>query len=247
MFFKLLACNVFFREICLRAAQAPHVYDLEFTEKGEHDRPETLRELLQDKINAAEASSKTYDAILLAYGLCGNALSGLSARKTRLVAPRAHDCCTLFLGSKERFRTHFADNPSRPFSSSGYMERGGGAAHTQGASACLGLDKSYAQYAALYGEENARYIMESLAPPGEAAGEKEVFFIDMPETAFLGYAEKCRKEAEEAGKTFTCVEGDSRLLCGLLLGVWPEEEFLVLAPGEKVRPVYDWDEVIRAG
>ena len=36
--------------------------------------------------------------ILLGYGLCGNGLDGLSARHTRLVLPRAHDCIGLLMG-----------------------------------------------------------------------------------------------------------------------------------------------------
>ncbi|MCL2479400.1 MAG: hypothetical protein FWF22_07855, partial [Treponema sp.] len=78
--------------------------------------------------------------------------------------------------------------------------------------------------------------------------ESELFFIDMPETSFLGFADKVRAEAEAEGKTFTCVEGDRRLIRGLIRpeNGWNNDEYLVLEPGEKIVPVYDWDEVIRA-
>jgi hypothetical protein len=250
MFFKLIACNVFFREVCGEAAASPHVFDLDFTEKGEHDKPDTLRVLLQEKIDAASGCGKAYDAILLAYGLCGNALAGIASRTVRVVVPRAHDCCTIFLGSKERFARYFRDNPSRPFSSAGYLERGTEYVRTSEVHKTLGLNKTYEEYAALYGEENARYIMETLTPARETGKENEIFFIDMPQTAFLGLAEKCRKDAEAEGKTFTRVEGDRRLITGLVRvgdGGWNQDDYLVLEPGEKIVPVYDWDHVIQAG
>jgi len=64
----------------------------------------------------------------------------------------------------------------------------------------------------------------------------------------LSYAEKCKKNAEEEGKKFTCVSGDRRLIRGLLKpeNGWDSEEFLIVEPGQKIVPVYDWDEVIKA-
>jgi hypothetical protein len=96
-----------------------HVIDADFTEVGEHIHSDTLRSAIQSKIDAAEQSGRNYEAILLLYGLCGNACVGLRARSSRLVIPRAHDCCTILLGSKKRFRELFEDNPSTPFSSTG--------------------------------------------------------------------------------------------------------------------------------
>jgi len=247
VFFKLIACNVFFREICAEAALSPHVIDLEFTEKGEHDRPDILRTMLQEKIDAASASGK-YDAVLLAFGLCGNALAGIAGGNIRLVIPRAHDCCTIFLGSKTRFVQYFKDNPSRPFSSVGYRERGDSSVRTSDVHNMIGLNKTYEEYVRLYGEENADYLMETLSPVKNSGKETEIFFIDMPETAFLGIAEKCRTEAEAEGKTFTCVEVDRRLIRGLLKPAdgWNRDDYLIVEPGEKIVPTYDWEEVIRA-
>jgi len=121
MHLKLIACEVLLREVCFCIAQSPHVIDLEFTEKDDHNRSDYLRGLIQSKIDAAEQSDRKYDAILLGYGLCGNSTVDIIARQKPVVIPRAHDCCTLFLGSKLRFKEFFANNPSLPFSSGGYM------------------------------------------------------------------------------------------------------------------------------
>ena len=99
MLLKLIACNVFQREACLCLARSPHVIDVEFFELGEHAQPSRLNQALQAKIDQTENAAKAYAAILLLYGLCGNATNGLQTRQTRLVLPRAHDCCTILLGS----------------------------------------------------------------------------------------------------------------------------------------------------
>src|SRR5690554_4940939 len=103
MLFKLIACEVFVREASLAMATSPHTVDVEFTEKAAHDNSEGLRQTIQQCIDATEASSRPYDAILLGFGLCGNGVVGLRSRLP-LIIPRAHDCCTLFLGSRASFK-----------------------------------------------------------------------------------------------------------------------------------------------
>lgn len=250
MVLKLIACEVFYREACASVASSPHRVDIEFTPKGAHDRSDSLRELLQGKIDAAEAADQKYDAILLGFGLCGNSTLGLRARTTRLVIPRAHDCCTIFLGSRGRFREHFKDNPSLPFSSTGYMERGGSSIHDASISIIPGLGAKYEEYVAQYGEENAKYILESLTASVSHAVDGQAdarwVFIDVPELAHLGYADRCRAEAAASGHEFVLLPGDMRLVRGLVHGAWDPAEYLVVEPGQKIGGVYDWDEIVRA-
>ena len=247
MYFKLIACDVFTRELCHAVVSTPHTVDLEFTEKGSHDNSDRLNSLIQGKIDAADSSGKGYDAILLGYGLCGNSTRGLSSTGSKLVIPRAHDCCTIFLGSKESFKEHFADNPSRQFTSAGYMERGDDYLRNSTFSKEMGIDKSYEEYVELYGEENARYIMETLDPSLEAGREDSIVYIDIPETAHLDFKKRCSEEIEREGKNFICISGSIRLIKEMIHGNWTDEDFLVLEPGERIVPVYDWDEIIRKG
>lgn len=176
-----------------------------------------------------------------------SAIASPEARNTRLVIPRAHDCCTIYLGSRRRFKDLFADNPSRPFSSAGYMERGDSYLHDGDTGRLLGLDRSYEQYVAQYGEENARYIMQTLVLSRDANTDDKVLYIDVPETSREVYASACRESAEKEGRQFIRVEGDIRLICKLVEGSWDEEEFLIVEPGQMTQAVYDWEEIIRAG
>ena len=177
MYLKLIACDVLTREVSYCIARSPHTVDVEFTEKGQHEYSDKLRVLLQEKIDRSAERSVPYDAILLAYGVCGNATAQLEARNTRLVVPRAHDCCTLYLGSRGRFHELFSDNPSRPFSSAGYMERGDSYIHDGETGRLLGLDRSYEDFVAQYGEENAKYIMVRRNTPllSSFFGSREIF------------------------------------------------------------------------
>jgi hypothetical protein len=257
---KLIACEVFYREACLSIATSPHRVDVEFTDKGAHNESANLRALLQAKIDAAEAASQPWDAILLGFGICGNSTVNLEARKTRLVIPRAHDCCTIFLGSRQKFCEHFKDNPSLPFSSVGYAERGwteGSQAehtffHEPGTTTGFLLgDKSWEKYVVEYGEENARYIMETLGASVDGSmtdrNDNRVVFIQTPEFASLGFADLARAEADATGRKYVELPGDMRLVRKLVHGEWESEEFLVVQPGRKIAGVYDWDRVVTEG
>jgi len=239
--YKLISCEVFQRELCAAIAESPNVVDPEFLELGLHENSENLRRRLQERVD--EASIEPYDAVLLGYGLCGNGLSGLAARGLPLVLARAHDCCTVLLGSRAAFLEAFGDSLSASWSSAGYIERGSGYFRASELGRATGMGLEYEELAAKYGEENARYVYETLHPPIE---DKELRYIETPETAFLGYAEAMRARAAEEGKGFRLLRGSSRLLRALVAGSWSEEEFLVVPPGASIRPLYDHEYVFEA-
>lgn len=239
---KLISCNVFFRELSYCAATSPHTIDAEFLELGEHVNSGRLREQLQSRIDAAGNDSKGYDAIILGYGLCGNAAAGLQAREIQLVIPRAHDCCTILLGDKEMFKTHFSDNPSTPFTSIGYLERGDYFLREDGG---IGHGDSWAELVRQYGEEDARYIWDAMHPKIEGQRERAVF-IDIPETRDPEKIAECRGKAEAEGKEFVVLPGNLSLMRRLVCGPWDEEDFLIVPPHAVITPLYDWDRVVAA-
>jgi hypothetical protein len=238
MYFKLLACETFTREICACMDGLPHAVDLEFTAIDSHDQPEKLRKSLQEKIDAADASGRSYDAILLCYGLCGNATAGLVARATRLVIPRAHDCCTILLGSRKLFRQHFEECPSQSFSSRGHMERStdGHVHHAW----MLAPDGRRALLARIYGEENADLLAQVMAGPDTG---RQVYVNVGPthsSECILAFREKAAAEKKDA----VVLEGSLSLVHNLMLGNWYPEDFLVVYPGRTISGVYDWDRIL---
>ncbi|MGO8695791.1 MAG: DUF1638 domain-containing protein [Rectinemataceae bacterium] len=247
--YKLISCNVFMREFCSVVSAAGAVVDPEFLELGLHENPAELRVRLQERIDdisaapARESGGRGYDAILLGYGLCGNGLAGVYARSLPLVLSRAHDCCTILLGSRSAFQESFGSNLSASWSSAGYIERGATYFRSSDAGLSSGRGLEYAQLVERYGEDNAVYIWETLHPEDR---EKEMRFIETPETAALGYADVMRRRAAEEGKGFVLLPGSTRLLRALVAGEWNESDFLVVPPGRRIEPVWDDGRVIDA-
>ena len=237
MKFKLISCNVFKREIEYAAARTKHECEIEFLELGEHARPSKLREMLQQRIDAAEGC----DAVLLGYGLCGRATDGLAARNRPVVLPRSHDCCGILLGSRKRFEELFRDMPSTPFSSVGFVAHG----DYYFSDGEMMIGDSYAALVDQYGEDDAKYIYEAMHPKLE--GEYQpLYFISMTEIPCGEAREACRAKVVEEGRGFIDIEGNIRLISKLLSGDWPDEEFLVVKPGQRISMVGDWDRIIKA-
>ena len=62
MRFKLIGCEVLYRELCDAVARAPHVIDVEFLPKGLHDRGGAgMRTELQRRIDAVDGAA--YSAV----------------------------------------------------------------------------------------------------------------------------------------------------------------------------------------
>jgi hypothetical protein len=169
----------------------------------------------------------------------------LQARKTKLVLPRAHDCCTILLGSKERFQEHFQAHPSIPFSSVGYLERGNYYVRTDEGDGQIRYGDQYAALVEQYGEDNAKYIWESMHPKDLEPLHNRVVFIDIPETSHLGRAAGFRERAERDGKECLQLQGSLDIIRRLLDGDWNPADFLIVEPGQQTTGVYDWVEIVR--
>ena len=265
---KVIACEVMFREICLCAAQSPHTVDLEFLKRGLHDNPEMLREQVQRAIDATECHSEgaqrpknleggarsfacaqddivpsvKYDAIVLGYGLCSNGTLGLEARGAPLVIPRAHDCITFFLGSKDLYYRHFHDEPGTYWYTSGWIERAGShvpRTREEGE----GLQMPYDEMVEKYGADNAAYLLE--VQQAWIKRYSRAAFIDLK----IGPHQALRGEvvgiAHERKWDFQDLPGDLRLIRKMLDGEWEEEEFLIVRPGQRVARGND-EEIISA-
>jgi len=231
--YKLIGCEILFREICLCAANSKNIIDLEFIKKGLHDMGvKIMSESLQKVIDNVDASR--YGAILLCYGLCNNGVSGLRAR-VPIVIPRAHDCITLFLGSKERYTDYFYNNPGTYFHTSGWLERNAsGLEGEKNVLTQLGfqIDADYSNYAEQYGEENAKYLMEMLGD--WTRNYKKYAYIDTGVGESAVYEAMSREKALNQNWEHESVKGDIRLIRDLLDGNWNDEDFLVIPPGNTI-------------
>lgn len=244
---KVISCRVMWREISYFAALSPNDIDLHFLPWGLHGTPDLLKSELQKAVDASSVwpDDPTYglygegckpDAIILGYGLCSNGTVGIQARDVQIVIPRAHDCITCFLGSKERYKEYFNRNPGTYWYTPGWIEN-----HL--APGQCRYETELARYTEKYGEDNARYLMEM----------EQGWFHEYKNAAYtdLGLGDRDRHSmftrqcAQWLSWNYDNVEGDPRILKALLSGDWNEADFLVVQPGQSIQPTYD-DRVISA-
>jgi hypothetical protein len=241
---KLIACEIMYREICAAVARSVNQVDVEFLPKGLHDIGQAGMSARLKEVLAAVDTAK-YDAVLLGYALCSNGLVGLTATAVPLVVPRAHDCITLFLGSKERYLDYFQKNPGVYFKTSGWIERGDGLAQF-GAETIehqYGMTQSYEELAARYGEDNARYLYDQLC--NMLRNYSGLTFIEMGIEPDDRFERRTREEAAERGWRYEKLPGDLALIQALVDGPWDNERFLVVEPGQQIAASFD-EAIIKA-
>jgi hypothetical protein len=236
-----IACEVFFREASAAAARSPHIVDLAFMPKSLHDIGEgPMSARLQaaiDQALAARSPEPRTDAIVLLYGLCNNGIRGLRA-PVPLVAPRAHDCITLLLGSRARYQAHFEACPGTFYQSPGWIERDSDPeANPASVTSRMGISHDHAKLAARYGEDNAAYLMEAMGDWFRSY--RRLSFIDTGVGDAAGYRRTCQARARDQGWDYEELAGDTGLIDRLLGGDWDPQDFLVVPPGRTLAPSLD--------
>ena len=149
---------------------------------------------------------------------------GLSP-KIPVVIPRAHDCMTLLLGSKEKFKEYFDTHRGIYWYSPGWIDFG-----TQPSK--QSFDAKMKDYLERFGEDNAKFIIES-----EQASLAEYSYATYVDWKLPGTEEsqKFTKDAAEfMGWEYDCIEGDPSLMQRLVDGEWDDGEFLTVQPGQRI-------------
>lgn len=239
MRFKLISCEVLYREMCDAVARSPHQVDAQFLSKGLHDLGgKGMRHELQGQIDAASADR--YDAVLMGYALCGNGLHGLEARTVQVVAPRAHDCIALLMGSRARYAEYFNANPGTYFRSTGWLERGQSLQQLTMGGQAVGVTLS--ELIEKYGDDNGRYLFEEYTRYRQHY--RQLTYIQTGLEADDHFEQQARAEADDRGWSFSKLEGSLTLLRQLVNGDWPEQDFLVTPPGGRMVASFD-DQIIQ--
>lgn len=227
--YLVIACRVLRREIFHCAARVLPVVDVEFLRQGLHDEPDRLRKTLQ---NAIDERAEGYDAILLGYGLCSNGIEGLVCPHAPLVVPRAHDCITLLLGSRRRYREYFDAHPGTYWYSAGWIEESRQPSAER-------YRETLAEYIEKYGEENARYLMEM--QQAWISNYHRATFVDWGFDCSEAHRRYTRQCAEELQWECDELQGDPGLLFRMLSGCWNEDEVLVVPSGHTIKFAFNED------
>jgi hypothetical protein len=222
---SLLACGVFEGELAMRLHQHRHIVHWRQFAIGLHDHPDTLCQTLQHEIDLL--SSRTdIEAIALLYGLCGCGTVGLRARRHRLVVPRAHDCITVFLGSKEAYAQHQRACPSCFYYTPGWNR----ARRVPGPEQVEALRTALAKR---FETDDVEYLLATQRE--QWARHDRATFIDLGTEDADREADYARRCADWLGWRFERIQGQAALLDDLLAGNWGDaERFQVVEPGEQL-------------
>jgi hypothetical protein len=236
----LIGCEVILRELCDALARSPHQVDVEFLPKGLHDLgAKAMRLEIQARIDRAD--SGPCDAIVLGYGLCGNGVAGLRARSKPLVLPRAHDCITLLMGSRQAFEEYFAEHTGTYYRSIGWVERGQGLAPM--ARDRTGVTFTLDSLIERYGEDNGRFLHEELTRYQRAYSRLTYIATELDRDGRFEAAS--RREAAEKGWAFEKLAGNLTLFRRLMAGDWDSDDFLLVPAGQWLVPSHD-ERIVRA-
>lgn len=231
----LLACSVFEREIARLATGAGHIVETRFYEMGLHDRPDQLRVVLQENLEAVEARMDI-EAVVLAYGLCGRGTAGLKPMRHKLVIPRAHDCITVFMGSKEAYARHQRSCPTCYYYTPGW-NRG---RRVPGPDKLAALK---AELAKKFDPDDVEFLIETERE--QWAMHDTVTYLELGTADAEAEAEYARRCAEWLGWKFEHQHGDPALLRDLLWGNWDAGRFQIIKPGMQLGQAPD-ETIMRA-
>ena len=225
---KLIGCEVVASEVKAALSASPHEFDVQLVDQGLHMVGQKKMPLeLQRVID--EVDQENFDAILLLYGLCNNGIVGLTA-SIPIIVPRAHDCITFYMGSKERYREYFDAHPGTYYYATGWSE-----------SLTRGQDSEYidmrARYVEQFGEEEADYLMEVLG--GGLKYYDTLSFVNTGTGDVETFREIAQRVAREREWEFIEYTGDTTIFENALNGNWDESAFQIINPGETIKPSYN--------
>ena len=240
-YYKVLACKIFQRELSQVVPACPNALDITFMRQDLHMVPGKLRDALQKEIDSIESGEDLHtnearfgemEAILLGYGLCSNALAGIHSSRLPLVIPRAHDCITLFMGSKERYAKYFEEAPGSFYYNQSWLDLGLDIGHAD-------IERKRSEYMEKFDgdEDTVEYLLEM--DREMIRNYRYITYITWPGMPGERGIAEAEKIAERAGLELLRYEGSEKLMADLVNGNWNEEDFLILRPGEVLQPSYD--------
>lgn len=214
----VIACEV------MRGLIEPRLPDttpITFMSYDYHVRPKSIRNALQEKLDALETPSR----VIIGYGSCGNGIIGLEAGQHFLIIPRMHDCIAMMLGSDQDYRDEFGNQPGTYYLNKGWLDSGNEP-----------MSESE-QCVKKYGRENADMVMDTMY-----GHYSRLCFVSFSEDELAHYRHRALAVADFCfkrwGMEYEEKIGSHELLTSLVTA--PNEigndhkDCIVVSPGERV-------------
>ena len=211
---KVIACATVMEEM---QPFLPSEMSREVLEFGLHSDPDKLRKALQSAIDLSDPAAET---ILLGYGLCSRAVTGLKSESRTLVIPKIDDCIGIFLGSSEEYNAQHRNEPGTLYQTKGWIEAGQKErkAHSERHEAMVKR----------YGEEKVRSLMKQMIK-----NYTRMVFINTGNYEIERYREYSQREAARQGLRYEEIAGSSAIVKKLLCGPW-DKDIIIVPPGRAI-------------
>ena len=136
----------------------------------------------------------------------------------------------------KKYQNYFDNNPGTFFQSVGWIEQAkDNLSNPESTTRQMGM-ASYEEYVEQFGEESAKYIMDSL---GGGLNSYESFtYIDTKVGDQNKLKIHAKQNAQDNNWNYKELEGSTSLLQKMMNGDWNDEEFLVVQPGETIEASY---------
>lgn len=206
----VIACSMVRDELERAFEQTGCHYPVTWLDAGLHNYPDRLRQEIQTALDQVEGCRR----VLLAYGFCGNSIAGIRAGDFEVILPRADDCITVLLGSRER-RTALSKCCGAYFLTRAWL-------HGE-----RNIRVEYQYAVDKYGEEQGREIFNMMF-----GNYRQLVLLDDGCYPLEETVKEAEATAALLGLTCTSVPASNQRFQDLLTGPWPEKWFLQLSPGE---------------
>ncbi|AEF84199.1 conserved hypothetical protein [Treponema primitia ZAS-2] len=230
--YKLIACEIFRTEVETLVPQCGNHVDVEILPIGLHSiGKEKMSAELQTALDRVDVSR--YDAVLLLYGMCSYGTCGLRS-PLPMVITKAHDCITLFMGSRSFYKEYFDAHPGTFYATSNIMN-----SDLSLDRIAVKYDEQVASFKEKYDGEDLEYLLETLSDP--LKDYSRIAYVNNGVGNIEDGMKKTAAFAESRSWTFDEVAGNTSLIERLLAGDWDENVFLVVPPGKTPGPSYEED------
>jgi hypothetical protein len=190
--------------------------EVRYLDQSLHRTPDRMPRLLQEQIDAVHTYASK---IILGYGLCSNGIVGVTAPKQGLFVPKAHDCITLFLGSRARYDKTFHARPGTYYLTPGWV-----------AEKKDPLGQMENEYVPRMGREMAIWGIKE-----ELKNYTHIALIDTQVVDLAPLRQRAMQNAKFLEKKYEEIAGTLDYFKKILFGPYDTENFLFLKPGETVQ------------
>ncbi len=207
---KIITCQTVGEEL---KPLLPSGFEMEVLDYRLHNIPKELHVQLQAAI---DQTGPEFGTILIGYGLCASAVVGLVSPHAVMVIPKADDCITLFLGSREEYNHQHEKAPGTYYLTKGWVECG---------------EDPYTEYCRMresYGHDKAYRITRHYI-----SNYTRLALITSENSNQESYRKYAKMVADYFDLSYEEIPGSNELLNKLIQGEWGKD-FVIVPPGKTV-------------